>query len=243
VGLIAVLYLASELSRGLATGGLERAEGNTASVVALERRLHVFHEAGVQGLVRHVAGLPTLLGYAYLTLHLAVTALVLVWVYRSHPSAYRPLRNTLALANAIAMLGYWLFPAAPPRLAGIGIGDTVSGATAVNLSSRLVSSLYNPYAAVPSMHAGFALIVGITVVRLARRPVVRVAGALYPFFVLLVIVGTGNHFVFDATAGAAVVAVAAAAVAAAARVPAAAASSAARAYAGSVPGGPSSSIP
>ena len=87
--LIAVLYLASELSRGLADGGLGRAEGNAASVVALERRLHVFHEAAVQGLVRHVAGLPTLLGYAYLTLHLAVTALVLVWVYRSHPSAYR----------------------------------------------------------------------------------------------------------------------------------------------------------
>src|SRR5262249_46947042 len=151
----------------------------------------------------------TLLGYAYLSLHLLGTAAVLVWVYRRHRHVYARLRNTLVLANALAVVGYALFPTAPPRLAGVGIADTVSGATPVNLTSRFVSSFYNPYAAVPSMHIGFSLLVGITVWRLARRRAVRAAGLAYPLFVLLVIVATGNHFFLDAVAGAAVAVVAA----------------------------------
>ena len=104
------------------------------------------------------------------------------------------------------------------RRAGVGINDTVSGATSVNLTSHLVSSFYNPYAAVPSMHIGFALLIGVTVARLARRRIVRIAGAVYPLFVLLVIVATGNHFFLDAAAGAAVAVLAAAGVAAARRL-------------------------
>jgi PAP2 superfamily protein len=211
--LIAALYLASELSRGIASGGVALAQQHAKSVVHIERTLHVFDEARVQRLVHRVAALPALLGYAYLTLHLAVTAAVLVWVYRRHRRVYPPLRNTLVLANGLAILGYWLFPTAPPRLAGVGIGDTVSGATSINLTSHAVSSFYNPYAAVPSMHIGFALVAGLTVARLARNPLMRVAGLAYPLFVLLVIVATGNHFFFDAAAGAAVAGLAAAIVA------------------------------
>src|SRR5215475_12817793 len=103
--LVAALYLASELSRGIASGGSELAERHAATVVNLERSLHVFDEASVQRLVHHVLGLPTLLGYAYLTMHLAVTSIVLVWVYRRHRTSYRTLRNTLVLANAIAIVG------------------------------------------------------------------------------------------------------------------------------------------
>jgi hypothetical protein len=239
--LVALLYLASELSRGFASGGAGLAERHADAIVSIERSLHVFHEAAVQDAVRDVTGLPTLLGYAYLTLHLTVTAFVLAWVYRRHRHAYRALRNTLAVASALAVVGYWLFPTAPPRLAGVGIGDTVSGATSINLTSHLVSSFYNPYAAVPSMHIGFALLIGVTVARLARRRVVRVAGALYPLFVLLVIVATGNHFFLDAAAGAAVAVLAVAGGAAARRL--AVATPVVSPYAGTVPGGPSSSMP
>jgi hypothetical protein len=202
--LLLCLYLAGELARGVARGGEPTAEAHAAFIVRLERRLHVFDEATIQHLAGHVAGLPALLGYTYVSVHLAGTAAVLVWVYRRRRYAYARLRNTLALASGLGLVGYAVFPAAPPRLAGLGIADTVSRATSVNLDSSLVSSLYNPYAAVPSMHIGFSLIVGIAVVRLARRPLWRVAGALYPLFVLVVIVATGNHFFFDAAAGAAV---------------------------------------
>jgi PAP2 superfamily len=202
------LYLAGELARGVARGGRATADAHAAAIVRLERRLHVFDEAMIQRSVAHVYGLPSFLGYAYVSIHLAGTAALLAWVYRQHRDHYARLRNTLALATALGVAGYALFPTAPPRLAGLGITDTVSAATSVNLDSSLISSLYNPYAAVPSMHIGFSLIVGISLVRLARRPLWRVAGALYPVFVLFVIVATGNHFFFDAAAGAVVALVA-----------------------------------
>ncbi len=214
--MIGGLYFAGELCRGLAGGGEQAAERHAAAIVRLERSAHVFGEAAVQRAAHDVYGLPTLLGYAYLTLHLAVTAAVLVWAYRHRRPAYGHLRNALLLANALAVVGYTLFPTAPPRLAGVGVADTVSGATSINLTSTLVSALYNPYAAVPSMHIGFALIVGAAIWLLAERGVWRVFGLVYPVFVLFVIVATGNHFFFDAAAGAVVACAAAAAVAVAA---------------------------
>ncbi|HET8750937.1 MAG TPA: phosphatase PAP2 family protein [Gaiellaceae bacterium] len=205
--LLAGLYLAGELARGIARGGEPTAEAHAETIVRLERSLHVFEEATIQQAARHV-DLSAFLGYAYVSVHLAGTAAVLVWVYRRRRQAYTRLRNTLVLASALGVVGYAVFPTAPPRLAGLGIADTVSAATSVNLDSAFVSSLYNPYAAVPSMHIGFSLIVGLAVVRLARRPLWRVAGAAYPVLVLFVIVATGNHFFFDAAAGAAVAVIA-----------------------------------
>jgi len=199
--ILAGLYLGGELARGVARGGQPSAETDAAAIVRLERRLHVFDEASIQHAAGHVGGLPTLLGYAYVSLHLAATVAVLAWVYRRHRGAYARLRNTLAVASGLAVLGYALFPTAPPRLSGIGVDDTVSRLTAVDLHSAFVSSLYNPYAAVPSVHIVFSVIAGAAVVRLARRPLWRVVGALYPVFVLFVIVATGNHFFFDAAAG------------------------------------------
>ena len=145
---------------------------------------------------------------AYLTLHLTVSAGCLVWVYRCHPSAFPILRNTLLLATAIAVIGYIAFPTAPPRLAGMGIVDTVSKGH-VDLNSGLVHSLYNPFAAMPSMHFGYAVIIGTSAVALSRQRAARLAGSAYPLFVLLVIVATGNHFLLDAVAGGLVVGAAA----------------------------------
>jgi hypothetical protein len=206
--LLVGLYLAGELARGIARGGKATAESHAATVVRLERHMHVFDEATIQRAVGHVGVLPTFLGYAYVSVHLAGTVAVLVWVYRRRHDTYARLRNALALATGLGVAGYALFPTAPPRLAGIGIGDTVSATTAVDLHSTAVSSLYNPYAAVPSMHIGFSVIAAVAVARLACRPLWRVAGALYPVFVLFVIVATGNHFFFDAAAGAGVAGIA-----------------------------------
>ncbi len=107
----------------------------------------------------------------------------------------------------LELIGFLVYPTAPPRLAGIGINDTVSNGH-IDLNKDLVSSLYNPYAAVPSMHIGYALIVAASLLLYARRPLVRVLGALYPPFALLVVVASGNHFFFDAATGALVAAAA-----------------------------------
>ena len=149
-----------------------------------------------------------LLSISYLTFHLAVTVVVLLWLHRRRPAAFPIVRTTLVIASGLALVGYLVYPTAPPRMAGIGIADTVSGGH-VDLNSGLVSSLYNPYAAVPSMHFGYALVAGAAVAWLTSRRLVQAAAAFYPAFVLLVIVATGNHFLFDALAGAAVIGVAA----------------------------------
>jgi PAP2 superfamily len=205
---VLALYGLYELARGLVVGDAEEADRHAQRLVALERSLHLFVEANVQRAAQALPGLTSLLGIAYLTLHLAVTAGVLVWLHHRRPAAFSFARTTLLLASVLALLGFLVYPTAPPRLAGVGIADTVSNGH-VDLNRGLVSSLYNPYAAVPSMHIGYALIVATSLLRHGRHLLVRALGALYTPFVLLVIVATGNHFFFDAAAGALVAGLAA----------------------------------
>ena len=111
------------------------------------------------------------------------------------------MRTTLIASTALALIGYVLYPAAPPRLADLGFVDTVSSSTGLNLSSDLLGSFYNPIAAVPSLHFGYALIVGVALAALATNRAVRLVGAAYPAVMLFIIVATGNHFFVDAAAG------------------------------------------
>jgi membrane-associated phospholipid phosphatase len=203
------VYGLYELARGLVGADTAQADAHAHRLVALERSLHLFVESNVQRAVQTLPGLPSLLGVAYLTLHLAVTAGVLLWLHRRRPEGFPFVRTALLLASGLALVGFLLYPTAPPRLAGVGIADTVSGEH-VDLNRGLVSSLYNPYAALPSMHIGYALIVAAGLLRHGRRLHVRAIGALYPPFVLLVTVATGNHFFLDAAAGALVAVLAAA---------------------------------
>ena len=124
---------------------------------------------------------------------------------RSRRAHFAVVRTSLIVATAISLVIYVLYPAAPPRLANLGFADTVSTHTGLNLSSDLLGSLYNPIAAVPSLHFGYSLIVGVAVAQLASHRWVRRAGAAYPALMLLIIVATGNHFLFDAAAGGLVV--------------------------------------
>jgi hypothetical protein len=205
IAILASLYGVYEAVRGAGHASLSVARDHTSDIVALERALHVFNERAVQEWSRGVPYLPALLGLAYMSLHFGATTVAVRWVYRERREAFPLVRMTLIISTAIALAGYVLYPAAPPRLAGVGISDTVSKHTGLNLSSDLLGSFYNPFAAVPSLHFGYALIVGVAVAWLARRRWVRVLGAVYPAFMLFDIVATGNHFWFDATAGGAVV--------------------------------------
>jgi len=199
--LLGVLYALYEAGRGAADASLTVAREHTADVVSLERSLHVFAERAVQEWAHGIPFLPAFLGFAYMSLHLGATGLVVRWVYRERPQAFPIVRTTLLASTALALVGYILYPAAPPRLAGLGFSDTVTSHTGLNLSSDLLGSFYNPIAAVPSMHFGYALIVGIALATLTRRRWVRVIGVLYPPFMLFDIVATANHFWFDAFAG------------------------------------------
>ena len=203
------LYGLYELARGLVGTDSAQADAHAHRLVALERSLHLFVESNLQRAVQTLPDVTSLLGVAYLTLHLTVTAGVLLWLHRRRPEGFPFVRTALLLASGLALVGFLLYPTAPPRLTGVGIADTVSGGH-VDLNRGLVSSLYNPYAAVPSMHVGYALLVAASLVRHGRRLLVRAIGALYPPSVVLVIVATGNHFFLDAAAGALVAGLAAA---------------------------------
>jgi hypothetical protein len=109
----------------------------------------------VQRPAHALPALTGLLGVAHLSLHLAVTAGTLLWLHQSRPSVFPFVRTTLLLASGLALVGLLVYPTTPPRLAGLGIVDTVSSGR-VDLNHGLVSSLYNPDAAVPSMHIGYA---------------------------------------------------------------------------------------
>jgi hypothetical protein len=202
VATIAFLYGIYEILRGQGHATLAAARENTDEIVALERHLHLFSERAIQQGANWVPGVPTLLGIAYIAMHFIGTGAFLVWLHRRHPERFPLVRNTLIGATGLALVSYILYPVAPPRLADLGFIDTVSHSAKVNLSSDLLGSLYNPFAAVPSLHFGYALLVGITIAMIARGRLARVFGWSYPVVMLLVIVATGNHFFFDAAAGA-----------------------------------------
>lgn len=202
VATLIALYAVYEVVRGQGHATVAAARAHTDWVVGLERHLHVFGERAVQQAADAVPGAPTLLGIAYIVLHFLGTTAFLVWLYRRHRERFPIVRNTMIAATGIALTLYVVFPVAPPRLAALGFVDTVSHSAKVNLSSDLLGSLYNPFAAVPSLHFGYALLVGVTIAALSPRRLVRALALSYPLVMLLVIVATGNHFFFDAAAGA-----------------------------------------
>jgi hypothetical protein len=203
---LALLYALYEVVRGFGSEDFAAAFAHTDGIVALERSLGVFWEQQVQAAAEAVPAAPAILGLAYVVLHFAGTAAAMVWVHRRRRNAFPIVRTTFIFSTALALVGYVLYPAAPPRLTeNLGFADTVSSSTGLNLSSDLLGSLYNPIAAVPSLHFGYALIVGVAIAWLARTRTMRWIGASYPVAMLLIIVATGNHFFFDAFAGGIVV--------------------------------------
>jgi hypothetical protein len=204
----AAVYGIYEFSRGAFAGNASTAMRHAMQIASLERSMHLFIERDLQEAAHTLPLVLGLFGGLYLTLHLVATGGYLAWLYTRRPTAYAAVRNTLLLATLISLVIFALYPAAPPRVAGIGIADTVSGGQ-FNLNHGLISSFYNPFAAMPSMHFGYALIIGVSLASEADAIATRFAGLLYPALVLLIIVTTGNHFLLDAIAGAFVVGVAA----------------------------------
>ena len=211
LAVVAALYGAYSLSRVLVDSGPQEALATARWLLETERVLHLDVElAMVQWLVASPL-LSVLAGYAYAALHYTVTPAVLVWLYRAHPGRYRQARTALVLATVVALVCYWLLPTAPPRLLSADYPDVLAltshwgwwGAEAS--APRGLGSLTNQYAALPSMHVGWAVWCGLVVGLLARRRVVRAVALAYPVLVTLVVVATANHWVLDAVAGAVVV--------------------------------------
>ena len=197
------LYALYESTRGVVAGRRDIALRHADDVVALERSLHVFVEDSVERTAERVSGLTSTLGVLYLGLHLTLTGLVLLWLHQRRPDAYAFFRTTLLVLSAVALIGYLTFPTAPPRLS-VDLLNGGADRLPVNIDKGFVSDLYNPYAAVPSIHAAYALVVGAALLLQSRHWLIRVAGLAYPLFIAFIVVATGNHFLFDIGVGAVV---------------------------------------
>lgn len=207
--LVAVLYGMYEASRGIDTGSAALAMRNGARLLDWEGAVHLDPERALTDDLIGVAPLAVAAAYIYSTMHYIVTPAVLVWMYRKHRGAYARARTSLAVGTLVGLLGFVILPTAPPRLeAAAGIPDALydfrrwgwwGGEGSV--PSFLPHGFANQFAAMPSLHAGWALWCGVLIWRHASRRSVRRLGVAYPAVIALVVLSTGNHYLFDVVGG------------------------------------------
>jgi PAP2 superfamily protein len=201
--LIAVSYWTYSLVRNAVPEQRAEALRNADWIWRLEHHLDIAVEQTVNHTVNSMTWLVVGMNYYYATLHFVVTLGVLTWLYRSHPGRYAATRTVLFATTGVALVGYYLYPLAPPRLmGGTRFIDTVLvHQTWGSMASGDLKHVSNQYAAMPSMHIGWSLWCGLTIFALAKLPWARVLGLLYPVATLVVIVATANHFWLDAVGG------------------------------------------
>lgn len=190
-----------QLLRGLARGSPGTAMADAQHVIDLERAVGLFLEVDMQRWVRAHPLLLWLLYAAYSYLHLAVLILFLLWVLLRHRDRFGEIFVTFLLTIGGALLVYYLFPVAPPRLfPELGFVDTVQRFAGVNMDASAQSLLANPFAAMPSLHVAWALLISLGVIRLVRRPLSWLALG-YWLLMSVAVVATANHFILDVLAG------------------------------------------
>jgi hypothetical protein len=187
----AVLY---QLARGVADRNPTKAFANGRAVIDLETRLTSrLYELTFQQFVDQRHLLATIVSWTYWNSEFTVVGLAVLFVYMRRHQAFLGFRNSILLANMIGLVGYVLIPTAPPRLLGIGFVD--------EHRDGLVSLAANPYAAMPSLHAADALIVGVVLFSVCRNRWAKAFWAAWPAWVWFAVMATGNHFWLDCAAG------------------------------------------
>jgi hypothetical protein len=201
--LIAAGFLGYFGVRALTQGSAAAATANAHTLVSLERTLGIYWEpAWQQMLVGHRLAV-TLMNWVYIWGHWPVIAAVAIWLYLRLPDEYRLVRNAFFISGAIGMAFFIAFPVAPPRLVDLDFTDTVARYSHAYRALQ-PPSLVNRYAAFPSLHFGWDLLVGIALARHARSVAVRAFGFVMPVAMAVAVGTTANHWVIDIAAGGAV---------------------------------------
>jgi hypothetical protein len=202
--LVAGAILAYFAIRNLTAGAPEEAFANGERIVDLEQSLGIAWEDAIQGWIVASDALVTLANWVYIWGHwpviLSTAAILYIW----RRDRYYILRNALFISGGIGFLFFALVPVAPPRLLELGLVDTVSGQSDAYRALQ-PPGLTNQYAALPSLHLGWNLTVGIVLFMTTTSLAVRSFAVLSPLAMGFAVVATANHFVVDVAAGAAVV--------------------------------------
>ncbi|MCI3226518.1 phosphatase PAP2 family protein [Streptomyces sp. NP-1717] len=207
--LLVVVYGAYSAGRLLARGDVSTAVDHGLAILRIEKAFFLNAEHPLNRLFTSTPAIGIPADFAYASLHYLVTPAVLIWLFRRRPARYRAARTWLMLSTLLGLIGFTLLPTCPPRLldASYGFVDTMAqyssygwwGAEAS--APRGLGGMTNQYAAMPSLHVGWALWCGVLLWRHGRTPLMRVLGVVYPLLTVIVVMGTANHYFLDAVAG------------------------------------------
>ncbi|MGI8944798.1 MAG: phosphatase PAP2 family protein [Thermoleophilaceae bacterium] len=209
LALFAGAYYIYRLVRGIVDGQAALAFENARTLVDVERTLGLFFEPGLQAWAQSQAWIVTVANWMYVNSHFIITTTFLVWLYLARNHAFYYVRNMFMIAMGLALVGYLAFPTAPPRyMPEWGFNDTVASFVG-EAAEQSANVLYNPFAAVPSMHVAFALMIAIPAIKLVRSRALKLVWSVYPVIVTFVVMITANHFWLDVALGALVAAISA----------------------------------
>ena len=199
-------YVLYELVRGAVSlfgDNVYKPFGDATKIINLERLLHVFVEPSIQGWASSTHWLMDLADWSYINAHYIVTGAALIFIYLRRNSSFYYVRNMFMVAMAIALVGYFLYPTAPPRLMPEwGFTDSIRQFTGITVDQGPGSAFLNLYAAVPSIHVCFAILTGWPMARLVSWRPAKIAWVLYPLWISFVVIATGNHYLTDVFLGA-----------------------------------------
>ena len=196
-------YVVYQAVRGIADRSVDDAFANGLWVIEAEERIGALFEPTLQRIVDSSSLLITATSYTYWLSQFAVVGLTLLWVYFRHHDRFAGFRNWLIAANLVGLVGYVLMPTAPPRMfPAWGFADTLAQHSSINHDSGLIAFAANPYAAMPSLHAMDAVIVGIVMFGVCRSWPARILWVAWPAWVWFTVMATGNHYWLDCIAGA-----------------------------------------
>ncbi|WP_405986070.1 phosphatase PAP2 family protein [Streptomyces sp. NBC_00872] len=213
--LVILIYAAYSAGRLLARDDGSAAVDHGLAILRVEKALFLNAEHPLNRLFTATPALAVPADFVYASLHYLVTPAVLVWIFRRRSTHYRTARSWLTISTLLGLVGFTLLPTSPPRLldARHGFVDTMAQYSEYGWwggeasAPRGLGEMTNQFAAMPSLHVGWALWCGVLLWRHARTPLVRWLGALYPAVITVVVMGTANHYFLDAVAGALVMAV------------------------------------
>jgi hypothetical protein len=203
-------YWLYRLVRGQTDGRVAEAFNHARELIHLEQALGLFVEPTVHAWAEGRSGVIDAASWMYVNSHFTITTTTLAFIYLYRNPSFYFIRNMFLVAMGIALVLYAAFPTAPPRfMPEWGFSDSVARFTGLTASGSSADALYNPFAAVPSMHVAFALMIGIPMASMARRWWAAVLWSVYPLIVTFVVVATANHWWFDAFTGAVTAAISA----------------------------------
>ncbi|MDE2986556.1 MAG: phosphatase PAP2 family protein [Chloroflexota bacterium] len=206
---VAVAALLYYLVRGAVSDRAEEAFQRARDILELEQRFWLDWETPIHESILGSSALIDFANGAYFWGHMPLLIVLAIWLWRSHRMIWRRFRNALLVSAAAGMVCYFLFPTAPPRLMPeLGYVDTLALRAAPAYQAQEVGLFVNPYAALPSLHVGWALLAGLAVWQSSRHPLMRAFAVAIPLSQSWAVVATGNHWTLDAFAGIAVCAIA-----------------------------------